>query len=452
MPQKKLTDLFVENVKPVPGKRIEYFDASFPGLSLRVGESGKKSWTVFYRIHGTLKRFTLGSYPAVSPKAARAAATEALNKVQAGVDPAAEKRAIRDDPLPRNETFGSLWRDYVELYARKNMKPRGLYVLQKTIEKDVLKKWEHLPLDTITKRHILQLIDTIVARGAHVHANRVFSKVRAIFNWAVARDRIAQSPMTGLAKPTVENDRERVLSDDEIRWFWVACDDIGYPFGPLFQALLATAQRRTEVAEMTWEEVNLPKHLWHLPGDRTKNENSHDVHLPPVALRILDSVPRRKAGLIFSVTGEDAVSGFSRAKERLDAAMLRTRRREIGLPGSDDELRETLKIPPSKPLPVEIPHWTLHDLRRTATTKMAEGFQIPDGDDGKLKKVRIAPHVVDRILNHSSGTIRGVAKIYNRHKYEDERREALDLWSDWIDRHIGAAPALQPSNVVELRR
>jgi integrase len=157
------------------------------------------------------------------------------------------------------------------------------------------------------------------------------------------------------------------------------------------------------------------------------------------ALRILAALPKPRDGMVFSVTGDAPVSGYSRAKERLDAAMLRIRRREFGLPEDDAGVRLALKVPTSKPLPVEIPHWTFHDLRRTAITKMA----------GKLK---IAPHVADRILNHTSGTIRGVAKIYNREQYIEERREALDAWWNWLEALIGTVPEPAQSNVVGFPR
>jgi integrase len=439
MPTRKLTDLFVRNVKPTPGKRVEYFDASFGGLALRVTETGNKSWALFYRIHGRLRRFTIGSYPAIEPAAARKKATEALEKVELGKDPAAEKAAIRNNPLPDADTFGALWEDYLRIYAKKNMKKRGLYVLQKTIEADVLPRWKNKPLTgdaAIIKRDVLSMVNEIVARGADVHANRVFSKVRAIFNWAISQDRLAVSPMQGLVKPTVETDRERVLTDDELRWFWLACEEIGWPFGPIFRLLLLTLQRRSEVGDCPWTELSVPKATWSIPPERTKNGLSHEVHLSAGTLRVLSKLPKPHHGLLFSVTGETSVSGFSRAKERLDAAMIRIRRRELGLPEDDDAFRKALKIATAKPLPVEIPHWTPHDLRRTATTRMAEDLGI-------------APHIVDKILNHTSGTIRGVAKIYNRASYLKERRDALSAWSNWLDA-LTERSSRKRSNVLRL--
>jgi integrase len=439
MPTKHLTNLFVEKVKPTKGRRVEYFDASFRGLALRVSESGHKSWVLFYRAYGKQHRYTWSTGELMKPDAARKAAATILQKVQDGIDPMLEKRTLRDHALPAADTFETLLRDYLEHHARRNMKASTFSETKRSLERDVLDrgKWKNLPLASITKRHVMHLVDRIAANGTEVHANRIHSRLRALFNWAVAKDRMAFSPMQGLKPPAQETERERVLSDGEIRWFWQACDEVGWPFGPIGRLLLLTAQRRTEVGDMDWSEINLLKRLWTIPSERTKNGLSHEVHLSDGALRVLDQLPKPHRGRVFSVTGETPVSGYSRAKDRLAAAMIKFRRRELALPEDDGAYREALHLPKSKPLPAELPHWTLHDLRRTAVTKMAE-------------ELKIAPHVVDKILNHSSGTIRGVAKIYNRAQYLDERRAALDAWSNYIS--FLTSPSEQSSKVVELHR
>jgi integrase len=431
MPTKHLSDKFVEQVKPAKTRR-EYFDASFGGLALRVAESGHKSWTLFYRIHGRQRRLTLGSWPAIKPAEARKKAAEALHKVEQGKDPGAEKLAIRNNPLPAVETFETVLIDYLRQHAKRNMKESTFTETKRSLERDVLAKWRHIPIAEITKRHILKLVEDIAADGAEVHANRIFSRTRALFNWAVANDRLTVSPMNGMKPPTKEVERDRVLTDDELRWFWAACAEIEWPFGPIARLLLLTAQRRTEVGNMDWSEINLPKAVWLIPSERTKNGVEHEVHLSAGAVHLLANLPKPHQGMVFSVTGDAPVSGYSRAKERLDAAMIKVRRRELGLPEDDAAVQRALKAQ-------EIPHFTFHDLRRTAVTKMA----------GRLK---IAPHVVDKILNHTSGTIRGVAKIYNREKYLEERHAALEDWWDWIEALVGTAPAHAPSNVVGFTR
>jgi len=434
--RKVLTDLYVEKLKPTRGRRVEIFDATFPGLALRVSESGRKSWSLFYRLHGRQHRYTIGSYPQFKPAAARTKATEILNQVDHGEDPGAEKRSRRSDPLPDVETFETVLADYFSQYAAKNMAPSTYVETKRQLERDALPHWKDMPIRDIKDRHVLKLINDIAAAGNGVTANRTFSRLRAFFNWAISQLRLETSPAKGLIAPVKEEARDRALSNDEIRMFWNGCEEIGWPFGPIARLLLLTAQRRDEVSKMSWTEIDLAKGVWTIPAARAKNSRAHEVHLSAGALAVLKSLPGLHRGLVFSVTGDDAVSGFSRAKERLDAAMLRLRRRELGLPEADEELRRHLDIPKRKPLPVEIPHWTFHDLRRTAVTKMAEDLKI-------------APHIVDKILNHASGTIRGVAAIYNRAQYLDERRAALEAWSNWI---VALTNPKKKTNVVGLRR
>jgi integrase len=434
---KVLTDLYVEKLKPTRGRRVEIFDATFPGLALRVSESGRKSWSLFYRLHGKQHRFTIGAYPQFKPADARTKATQIRNQVDLGVNPAVEKRSRRNDPLPSLETFETVLADYFSQYAATNMAPSTYAETKRQLERDVLPHWRDMPLRDIKDRHVLKLINDIAAAGNGVTANRTFSRLRAFFNWSISQLRLETSPAKGLVAPVKEEARDRALIDDEIRWFWSATEEIGWPFGPIARLLLLTAQRRDEVSKMSWSEIDLAKGVWTIPAARAKNSRAHEVHLSAGALAVLKSLPQPHRGLIFSVTGDDAVSGFSRAKDRLDAAMLRLRRRELGQPESDDELRRHLEIPKRKPLPVEIPHWTLHDLRRSAVTKMAENLKI-------------APHIVDKILNHASGTIRGVAAIYNRAQYLDERRAALEAWSNWLLALTN--PHKKKTNVVGLRR
>jgi integrase len=262
----------------------------------------------------------------------------------------------------------------------------------------------------------LDLIDRIAARGAEIQANRTLARLRALFNWAIEKDRLATSPVARIKSPTKERTRDRVLDDDELRWLWRACGVVGWPFGSLTELLLLTAQRREEAATLERSELDLELRTWTIPREKTKSRRAHEVPLSEAALEVLKSAPTIGNTLIYTTNGESAVSGFSRAKRRLDAAMLAAKRKELGATCEP------------------IPPWRLHDLRRTAATGMA--------------RLGFAPHVVDKILNHVSGTIRGVAAIYNRFEYLEERRAALEAWGSYVDRL--AAPA--PENVVRLRR
>jgi integrase len=253
-------------------------------------------------------------------------------------------------------------------------------------------------------------------------ANRALAALRVFFTWVVGRGLLDTSPVSNIPRPAAENPRDRVLSDNEILAFWKGCEGLGWPFGSLFRLLLLTAQRRDEVGSITWLEVNLDGGLWTLPRERAKNDRAHEVQLSPLALDILTAAPRIAGSqFVFTTTGERPASGFSKAKKRLDRQMAKLCSEELAQRSA--QIDEVLK---------DVPAWTLHNLRRTAATGMA--------------RLNIAPHVVDRILNHVSGTIRGVAAVYNRHAYLEERKAALDAWGRYVENLVRPAP----TNVVSL--
>jgi integrase len=414
MPKKKLTDLFVERVKPPASGRIEYFDAVFGGLALRVTETGHKSWSVHYRSGKRLRRFTIGSYPALKPAQARREANTALERVRQGFDPTEEKRQRRLVGEPDADTFANALTQYLDR-AQRNMGGTTFAEVKRTLQREFLPAWRARPIASITRGDVNRIIDGIAGRGAEIQANRSLAYLRACFNWLVERGRLGGSPLTGMKPPTREQARDRFLNDDELRWLWRACEAVGWPFGPLVRLLILTAQRRDEVAALERSEIDLDKRIWTMPREKAKNNRAHDVQLSLAAVKVLDSVPAVGPRFVFTCTGSTPVSGFSRAKRRIDAAMLAAKRSELGE-----------KTDP-------IPHWTLHDLRRTAATGMAQ--------------LNFPPHVVDKVLNHVSGTIRGVAAVYNRFEYLDERRAALEAWGRYIENLASPAPA----NVVELR-
>jgi integrase len=416
MPRKKLTDLFVAKAAAPPTGRVEYFDTTFPALALRVTESGHKSWSLFYRTHGRLRRFTIGPYPAFDPAAARKAASTALHKVQAGGDPAEEKRLRRTAPKPLANDFASIAREYLTQQVKRNSAGSTYRETARIFEQDVIPQWGRRLIGSIVKRDVIALVDKKVADGAEVQANRVLARLKTMFAWAVGKDIISASPCDGVKPPTKETARDRVLSDEEIRAFWRAADELGWPFGPLFQLLLLTAQRRDEVADMQWTEIDFATGVWTIPRERAKNDRAHDVHLSVEALKIIDSLPRVAGPYVFSTTGRVGVSGFSRSKRRLDELML-----------------AALKAETADPTSVTLAPFILHDLRRTATTGMA-GLNFP-------------PHVVDRILNHVGGTIKGVAAVYNKHAYLPERKAALEAWSRAVEAIVDGSNA---SNVIDL--
>ena len=419
MPTIRLTQLAVTKLAPPQTGRVVYWDRSLPGFGLRVTAAGAKSWICKTRV-GTKQIFeTLGTLARV-PKVedARELARASQDKAARGVNPAEERR-VETVRAAANTVKAAVER-YLA-HCDRALKPKTAAEWRRIFAHDVLPAWGERPLAEITKGDVLELVNDKAAMrerkrkgtsgGAAIQAGKMLTRLRTFFGWAVANDLAPTDPTVGVRKPAKEAQRDRVLEDDEIAAFWVATGRLGNPFGPLLRLMLLTAQRESEVAGMRWSEIDGT--IWTIPGNRAKNAKPHIVHLSALALEILGTVPRIVGqDLLFSGTGARPVSGFSAAKARLDRHML-------------DALCEDDEA-------AELPPWTLHDLRRTATTGIA--------------RLGIAPHVADKVLNHTAGTIRGVAAVYNRFEYLDERRAALEAWGRCIEAQIGR----EVQNVVSL--
>ena len=411
---KKLTARSVEQARANPHKRREIPDGGKPGLYLVIQSTGRKSWAVRYRFKGQARKLTLEGFPSLAT--ARRLAQDALDTVAEGKDPAAEKQASKSQYGLGSDLFGAVAAEFVERHAKRNTRPISAHQTEQFLAREVLPKWGNRRIQDITKRHVLDLLDGIVDRGGGLSANRTLAAIRKLFNWAVQRGIITASPAAGIKAPLAEQSRDRVLSDDEIRWLWLACDKAGYPFGSMAKLLLLTGQRRNEVSGMTWAELDLDKALWTIPAGRSKNNQKHEVPLSDAALSVITSLPRIKSdkGFLLTTNGETHVSGYSRAKAMLDKAMLEVARQERGAD-------------------VQIPRWTLHDLRRTGVSGMA--------------RLGIALPVIEKVVNHSSGSFAGITQVYQRHHFSDEKRTALQAWANFVLSTVeGRAP-----NVVAIR-
>ena len=210
-----------------------------------------------------------------------------------------------------------------------------------------------------------------------------------LFAWATQHRKVEINPALGMFRPKPPPARERVLTDAEVKAVWEASNQLGFPFGPVVQLLLISGQRRDEIAAMRWSELNEDFSMLDLSSARTKNKLPHLVPLPPSARQIIAAVPRMVGSdFVFTTNGRTPISGFSKFKAKLDANY------------------ETSQ------------HWQLHDLRRTAVTRMAD--------------LGVLPHVIEAIVNHVSGHKGGVAGIYNRAVYMPERKAALELWAERV--------------------
>jgi integrase len=296
---------------------------------------------------------------------------------------------MEDGTLPRAGDADRFDQVFEEWLTRDQGTNRRRHTVELALRKYAFPAFNGLMVDTIRKADVIRMLDKIADNGAPIQANRVLAYIRRFFNWCVERDIIPSSPVSGVKPPAREHSRDRVLSHQEMQSVWNGAEQMGYPFGPLIKLLILTGQRLNEVATAPWSEFDLENSIWKLPGSRTKNGRSHVVHISPQSLEILNRLPiidGRK--WMFTTTGRTPVSGFSRAKKKLD-----------GLSDVSD--------------------WTFHDLRRSFATHVTETLGG-------------SPVVVDKILNHVSGSVKGVAAIYQRGEYLVERKETLERWADFI--------------------
>jgi integrase len=402
---RKLTVRTVETIQPT-AVRQEIPDKLLAGLYLIVQPSGAKSWAIRYRAPaGITRKHTLGSYPAISLEAARKLASAALRAVAEGRDPAQEKR----DRVVAG-TVAALVEEFLAKHVARKNKPRTQEETERLFRLHILPRWKNRLAASITRRHVIALLDEVAAETP-IAANRVKAAVSKLFSWAVERDILPASPAVHVKPPSEENARERVLSDAELRAIWIAADKLGGPYGTLVKLLMLTGQRRSEVAGMRWSETDIDTtapfgqpSTWIIPGARTKNGQLHTVPLSKASLAVLDSLERR-GDFVMTTGGQTASNGYSKNKRALAAL-----------------------------LPADMPSWWLHDQRRTLATGMAKlGIELP---------------VIEKVLNHSSGSFAGIVGVYQRHDFADEKRAALEAWG----RHIEALVSGKPAKVLPLLR
>jgi integrase len=416
----KLTQPNVDRARLPAGKADAiFFDDDMPGFGLRLREGGKRTWIIQYRIGAKQRRLTLGSVQKLTAAKAREEAKNRLASVELGGDPQQEKHDTR---AAAGQTVGKLVEEYLARRhyetgkdaLRKSSYEATAHYLQKHC-----KPLRALQADKVDRSAIAVRLTEIEAKVSSVTAARVRVALSTMFAWAVGQGLLESNPVIGTNKPPEPKARDRVLSAGEIAEIWAACRDDD--FGRIVRLLLLTGQRRDEIGDLQWSEVDLDGAVINLPPDRTKNHRPHVVPLAPAAAAILRSTPRRarKGGAIDYVFGEGkgGYSGWSKAKEALD--------RRINDDGTAWGKRA------GKP---KIADWRLHDLRRTCATVMAD-------------KLGVLPHVIEAMLNHVSGHKAGVAGIYNRASYEREVRAALTLWSEHLQTIVEGAE----SKIVPLR-
>jgi integrase len=385
---------------PLPkAGEVLHFDAGkqrVPGLALRIRAGGSRKYVFIYRLGGRQLKFTLGDSLAWSLDDARTEARRLRVMVDRGVDPAAEKKKRKEDS---RLIFSSVMEDYLSAKAR-TMRQRSHDEVARHLRTHC-KPFHGLPIGSLSRPMVASRLRAIAEDGGPAAADRTRSTLSALFVWAIGEGLADGNPCIGTNRHHNAKPRDRILSDAELVCIWRSAPDSD--FGRIVRLLMLTGQRRDEIGGLRWLEIDPAGKLIALPSERTKNGRAHDVPLSDMALEVLSKQYRRISRAHVFGEGAGGYSGWAKAKKALDDA-------------------------------AKLPHWTLHDLRRTAATRMAD--------------LGVQPHVIEAVLNHVSGHRAGVAGIYNRATYAAEKRAALDLLASHLRVELAKA---EGANVRRLR-
>jgi integrase len=378
---------------PVPTKDTLYWDAGLPGFGVKVTPKGRKVFLVMYRVAGAgsrLRKYTIGPYGRVTLAMARAQAQKIFAARLDGRDPAEEKKQSR-----RRLVVDRI-DDLVETFIRERISQiRTARRITNLFRRDVIAHWGAKSIHEIKKRDVIDLVTEVSQRNAHA-SYRLLKTLRTFFRWCVGRAVIDFSPAEGVQSNWREVSRDRVLTDQELAAVILAARQMPWPYGGIVPFLALTGQRREEVAQLKWHEIDEQARTWCMPAERTKNGKAHIIHLSEPAMVVISEHLSEPEGYVFATSRGKNFQSFKEAKRTLD--------RLCGVSG-----------------------WRLHDLRRTVVSGMA--------------RLGVPPHVADKILNHQSGTISGVAAVYQRHEFQTEREEALNQWGAHVTRIVEAFKA-----------
>jgi integrase len=387
-----------------------FFDDELPGFGVRVRAGGSRTFVVQYKIGDKHRRMPLGSVEALSLTRARGTAKDILAAVRLGHDVAGEKIEQREK---QGETFGAILPRFLQR-QRVKLKPRSYEETERHLLLHAKSFHKH-SIESLNRRMIAVRLGELAEDSGPAAANRVRASLSAYCAWMVREGLLEANPVIGTNRAPESGTRDRVLTDDELATIWKALDDDQY--GAVVKLLILTGARRDEIASLTWSEVDLDRELIVLPAERTKNRRVFEISLSPQALAILQSQPRRTEtdGAL-----RDRVFG-TRAGGFQDWS------------GSKSDLDARIKAMHGHP----IADWRLHDFRRSMSTAMHE-------------RLDVLPHVVEACLGHVSGHLAGVAGVYNRSAYAEQKRIALEKWADHIETLVSSKK--KSATVVKLRR
>ena len=402
------------------------WDASIKGFGIKANPSGKKLYIFQYRPGGRdtkTKRMTIGEHGPVTPAKAVIEAQRLRVSVAAGNDPielerdakAVSAKRAEHEAIAAEQSRTLAVHNLVDLFVNRPMKTDGKRRRKRTVDfyvdsfnAHILPAIGHIPVTEVSKGDIVAVLDSIPVELTGSRRN-AFVTIRAFMNWAVRRYDIENNPIDLVEAPVKPVARDRTLSDNELRTVWRATGKLQPVTAAYYRLLIATGQRRNEVAAMEWGELDHADAVWTIPAGRTKNGKAHRVPLNPHAMDALDAMAGNtwpNYGYVLTTTGRTPISGFSKAKRTLDTKITETL-------AQDDTVGD-------------LEPWRVHDLRRTLATGM--------------QKLGVRLEVTEAVLNHVSGSKAGIVGIYQTYDWAIEKQEALARWSDRLRDIIDPRP------------
>ena len=421
MAKAKLTKTLVDEM---PAGAV-IWDTDTRGLGVR-RQAKEPVFVLKLRVNKQQRFLTIGRFGVFTVEQARTKAKALIGEAANGSEPKTDKAKRRETEAKQREdeqerqraeaeTEQVRFAKVVERFIAEHARPknRTWQTTERLLTAGPLAAWQDRDIRSVEKRDISEAIGAVAAGGHPVAANRLLAAVRKLFNWCVDEDILDRSPSAGLKPKHAEIARDRVLSDAELAAVWKAAEAASFPFGSGVRMLILTGQRRSEVFGARWPEFDLAERTWTIPRERAKSDREHIVPLSQAALDLIAGLPRIASAVddgtpaepefLFTTTGSSAFSGFNKSFERLC-----TTAADIFAKAAAEAGRT---VDPMKP-------WVMHDLRRTFATGCA--------------KRAVPVQVVEKLLNHGSGTHAGIVGVYQRHEYWDERRAAADSWAEHV--------------------
>jgi integrase len=392
-------------VRPPDKDDVVVWDDELPGFGVRL-RGDAKSYLCQYRVGDQQRRESLGDVRKIKLEDARKAARHRFAKVQLGIDPGAERERARAKAVAMDLTLGVIAQRYLDA-KQASLRPSTY----RASERYFRIHWQPFcdrPLETVRRADVAARLQEIIKVHGRTAAARARANLSAMFGWAMKEGLAESNPTTATNDPRAGiPPRDRVLAEAELASVWKACQDDD--FGKIVRLLILLGCRRREIGALKWQEIDVARGTVTIPGARTKNHRALTLTLPPTAIEIMSFVPHQEGRE--NVFGNGA-EGFTAWSYSLVA------------------LNNRVAAAEGKPLA----HWSLHDLRRSAATHMAE--------------IGIQPHIIEAILNHQSGHKAGIAGVYNRAAYEREKTTALAQWAE----HVMAIVEGRKSKILSLQR